>query len=126
MARPTRNRRSTKHRGNAAGMIETRGRTGRKPLASEKGSATRPGASSSRATKRRNRYEKPPTWKGSATRGVIAAVFVYAVIALLNRHSSPVSELILVPVVLAIYIPLIHYTDNYMYRRQLRKKAGQK
>jgi hypothetical protein len=48
------------------------------------------------------------------------------VIALLNRHSSPVSELLLVPVVLAIYIPLIHYTDNYMYRRQQRKKAEQK
>jgi hypothetical protein len=126
MARPTRNRRSTKHRGNAAGMIETRGRTGRKPTAGEKGSAARPGGSRSSTSKRRSRYDKPPTWKGSAMRGAIAAVLVFAVIAVLNRHSSPVSELILVPVVLAIYIPLIHYTDNYMYRRQQRKKAEQK
>jgi hypothetical protein len=126
MARSTRNRRSTKHRGNAAGMIETRGRTGRKPRANEKGSSTtRSAGQRSRSTGRRNRYDKPPTWKGSATRGGIAAALVYAVIALLNRHSSPVSELILVPVVLAIYIPLIHYTDSYMYRRQQRKKAQQ-
>jgi hypothetical protein len=126
MARSTRNRRSSKHRGNAAGMIETRGRTGRKPTAGEKGSAARPGASKSRTSTRRNRYDKPPTWKGSAIRGAIAAALVYVVIAVLNRHSSAVSELLLVPVVLAIYIPLIHYTDNYMYRRQLRKKAEQK
>ena len=44
MARPTRNRRSTKHRGNAAGMIESRGRTGRKPTGSEKGSASAKGS----------------------------------------------------------------------------------
>jgi hypothetical protein len=125
MARPTRNRRSTKHRGNAAGMIETRGRTGRKPTASEKGSSsTRGRAGGSRTTARRNRYDKPPTWKGSATRGAIAAILVYGVIALLNRHQSALSELLLVPIVLAVYIPLIHYTDTYMYRRQQRKKAG--
>jgi len=125
MARSTRNRRSTKHRGNAAGMIETRGRTGRKPTASEKRSSSARGrAGGSRTSGRRNRYDKPPTWKGSATRGAIAAVLVYGVIALLNHKQSPLSELLLVPIVLAVYIPLIHYTDNYMYRRQQRKKAG--
>src|SRR5579859_1396047 len=108
MARSTRNRRSTKHRGNAAGMIETRGRTGRKPTASEKGggSSARGRAGGSRTTARRNRYDKPPTWRGSATRGAIAALLVYGVIALLNRHQSPLSELLLVPIVLLVYIPL--------------------
>jgi hypothetical protein len=125
MARPTRNRRSTKHRGNAAGMIETRGRTGRKPRPDEKGSsAARGKTAGSSSTRRRNRYDKPPTWKGSAIRGGIAAALVYAVITILNKHSSPVTELVLVPIILAIYVPLIHYTDTYMYRRQQRKKAG--
>ena len=32
----TRKRRSTKHRGNAAGMVEQRGRTGRKPTEAER------------------------------------------------------------------------------------------
>jgi len=128
MARPTRNRRSTKHRGNAAGMIETRGRTGRKPRPNEKSSSSSSrggsGRGSTRSSGRRNRYDSPPTWKGAAGRGVIAAALVYVVIALLNKHSNPLTELLLVPVVLGVYIPLIYYTDNYMYRRAQRKKAG--
>ena len=32
----TRRKRRTKHRGNAAGVVESRGRTGRKPTAAEK------------------------------------------------------------------------------------------
>ena len=32
----TRRKRQTKHRGNAAGFVESRGRTGRKPTAAEK------------------------------------------------------------------------------------------
>jgi hypothetical protein len=124
MARSSRNRRSTKHRGNAAGMIETRGRTGRKPRPNEKGSSARGPSTGASSSRRRSRYDKPPTWKGSAIRGAIAAALVYAVIALLNKHSSPANELILVPIVLGIYVPLIHYTDTYMYRRQQRKKAG--
>ena len=32
----TRRKRQTKHRGNAAGMVESRGRTGRKPTPAEK------------------------------------------------------------------------------------------
>ena len=32
----TRRKRQTKHRGNAAGVVESRGRTGRKPTAAEK------------------------------------------------------------------------------------------
>ena len=121
MARSTRNRRS-KHRGNAAGMIETRGRTGRKPRPDEKGSSS--GRSRAGSTTRRSRRDSPPTWKGSALRGLVAAAFVYLVVTLLNKHSSAVQELLLLPIVLVIYVPLIHFTDNYMYRRSQRKKAG--
>ena len=32
----TKRKRQTKHRGNAAGVVESRGRTGRKPTADEK------------------------------------------------------------------------------------------
>ena len=124
MARPTRNRRSTKHRGNAAGMIEVRGRTGRKPSASEKGSKSSRGGRQSGPAQRRNRYDKPPTWRGSAARAVIAAAIVFAVSSLLIKKGSVVSKLVLLPIVLAIYMPLIYYTDNYMYRRQQRKKGG--
>jgi hypothetical protein len=125
MARSTRTKRS-KHRGNAAGMIESRGRTGRKPSASEKGtssSSSRSGGGGSR-NQRGNRYDKPPTWKGSVIRAVIAAGIVYALSTLLlGKKGSATNNLLLVPIVLALYTPMIYYTDTYMFRRRARKKA---
>ncbi|HEX4036405.1 MAG TPA: hypothetical protein VHX66_18345 [Solirubrobacteraceae bacterium] len=126
MPRNTRTRRS-KHRGNAAGMIESRGRTGRKPTAGEKGSSSSSsarGSSRSGSATRKTRYDKPPTWKGALIRAVIAAGIVYAIsTVVLNKHSSAVGNLILVPVVLVIYMPMIYYTDLFLYRRRLRRKA---
>jgi hypothetical protein len=124
MARSTRTKRS-KHRGNAAGMIESRGRTGRKPSAAEKGtsSSSSRGSGGSRSAKG-NRYDKPPTWKGSLIRAVIAAAIVYALSTLvLGKHTSAASNLLLVPIVLALYTPMIYYTDSYMFRRRERKKT---
>ena len=124
MARPTKNRRSTKHRGNAAGMIEARGRTGRKPSASEKGSSSGTGGRRGSGTQRRNRYDSPPTWKGAGIRAVVAAVIVYIVSTLLLKHTTAATNLALLPIVLAIYAPLIYYTDLFMYRRAQRKKSA--
>ncbi|HEY1777840.1 MAG TPA: hypothetical protein VGG41_16910 [Solirubrobacteraceae bacterium] len=106
-------------------MIESRGRTGRTPSAAEKGSSSssRGGSGGSRGA-RANRYDKPPTWKGSVIRAVIAAAIVYALSTLLlGKHSSALGNLLLVPIVLAIYTPMIFYTDTYMFRRRARKKA---
>lgn len=127
MARTTRNRRS-KHRGNAAGMIESRGRTGRKPSAAEKGSTSSRGGGGGggggSSGGRRNRYDKPPTWKGSLVRAVIAAVIVYGLSTfLLGKHTNATNNLLLVPIVLALYTPMIFYTDQYMYRRRLRRQS---
>jgi len=118
MARPTRSRRTSKHRGNAAGMIESRGRTGRKPTASEKRST----ASRSSQTSRRARHDKQPTWKGAAIRAVIAAAIVYALLTVVVKHTDALRNLLLLPVVVAVYMPLIYYTDRYMYRRAQRKR----
>src|ERR1700680_2339001 len=123
MARPTKNRRSTKHRGNAAGMIESRGRTGRKPSASEKGPGGGTGARRGSPAGRKNRFDKPPTWKGAGIRAVVAAAIVYAVSTLLLKNTTAVTNLTLVPIVLAFYTPMIYYTDLFMYRRAQRKKS---
>jgi hypothetical protein len=124
MARPTKNRRSTKHRGNAAGMIEARGRTGRKPSASEKGTAAGKGARRGATSGRKNRFDSPPTWKGAVIRAVVAAAIVYLVSTLLLKHTTAVTNLTLVPIVLAFYTPMIYYTDLFMYRRAQRKKSA--
>jgi hypothetical protein len=123
MARST--RRQTKHRGNAAGMIEARGRTGRKPRPDEKRTTSASGSrSSSGSSRRSSRYDKPPTWKGSAIRAVIAAALVYGVSTILLKQKSAATNLVLLPIVLALYMPLIYYTDRYMYRRAQRKRSG--
>jgi len=114
--------RKTKHRGNAAGMIESRGRTGRKPSATEKGSSGGRGRTS--GGPRKNRYDTPPTWKGALWRAAIAAAVVYAISTLLLKHTTATKNLLLIPVVLALYMPLIYYTDQFMYRRQQRRKAA--
>ena len=112
MPRTSKRRRPTKHRGNAAGAIEARGRTGRKPTASEKsGSGGRGGAG------------RPPTWKAAGLKAAVAAIVVYAISTLLLKKSVS-SNLLLLPIVVGIYAPLIYYTDMYMYRRYQRKQAA--
>ena len=57
---PTKRKRRTKHRGNAAGSIEARGRTSR----SQKLSPAEQ-KKADRATAREARMNKPPTWNGA-------------------------------------------------------------
>jgi hypothetical protein len=111
-------------------MIEARGRTGRKPTAAEKGGGGgrggRPGGGTSgkgKGSPRAKRYEQPPTWKSAGVRAVLAAVVVY-VISTLLLHRPVAANLILVPVVLCIYAPMIYYTDLWMYRRYVRRQAS--
>jgi hypothetical protein len=123
MARTTKRRRTTKHRGNAAGVIESRGRTGRRPTAAEKsGSGGRSGSARSTPKVRQNRYEKRPTWRGALIKAVAAAIVVYLAVSLLAKHSAT-GNLLLLPIIVGIYAPLIYYTDMWMHRRVMRKKA---
>ena len=115
----TRRKRRTKHRGNAAGVVESRGRTGRKPTAAEKsGNAGAPGQAKAKQLDRRDR---PPTWRGAFIRAMFAAVLLLlAMIVLLNKPSQAIA---LFPVVLLIYLPISYYTDVWIYRYRQRNKA---
>ena len=114
----TKRKRRTKHRGNAAGMIEARGRTGRKPTASEK----RPTAREEARAKRMERLDQPPTWRGALNRALLATGFLMIVFVLLLGRSIG-QALVLAPVVLAIYVPLGYMTDMAIYRSRQRRKA---
>ena len=113
----TKRKRQTKHRGNAAGKIEVRGRTGRKPTESERETG---GATKTRAT-RPNRFDSPPTWQGSAKRAGIATVIFVAAVIVATRRVVP--TLALAVFMLAIYVPMGYYTDLWAYRRRQRKLA---
>ena len=116
----TRRRRRTKHRGNAAGVVEARGRTGRKPTAAEKSGT---GAGTGRARESRlERLNRPPTWRGAFYRAMAAAVLLLLVSLLLLK--KPAQAIALFPVVLLIYLPISYYTDLWMFRRRQRNRAG--
>src|SRR2546423_8994690 len=107
----TRRRRRTKHRGNAAGVIESRGRTGRKPTAAEKRGA----ASAARKKDTVNdRRDRPPTWRGAFYRPMIAAVLLLLVAIVL--HVGPAVAYF--PSALLVYTPIIYYTTLGTYRRR--------
>jgi hypothetical protein len=117
----TKRKRQTKHRGNAAGMVESRGRTGRKPTQAEK-----TGKGSGRpATKetRLERMEKPPTWLGAFYRAMAAAVVMLLISILVLK--KPNEAVALFPVVLIAYVPISYYTDMWLYKRRMANKAKQ-
>jgi hypothetical protein len=117
----TKRKRQTKHRGNAAGVIETRGRTGRKPTAAEK-SGKGIGATGKKEPALA-RQDRPPTWLGAFYRAMIAAVLMLLICLFLIKNAN--EAIALFPVVLAIYVPISYYTDTWMFNRRMRKKAAQ-
>jgi hypothetical protein len=110
----TKRKRRTKHRGNAVGMVEARGRTGRKPNTNEKGGKT--------GSKRPDRRDEPPTWRGAFQRSVIAAV-IFVVLLLVLFKQKPAVTFVFGIVMLALYVPMSYYMDLWIYRRHQARKA---
>jgi hypothetical protein len=111
-------KRKRKHRGNAAGMVEARGRTGRKPTEEE-----RTAAKADAKPRRQSALDREPTWRGSANRAVVAAaVFVAAVLLIFKQPAAQAVSL--GAFMFLLYIPMGYYTDRMMYRRRQAKKAS--
>jgi Flp pilus assembly protein TadB len=116
----TRRKRQTKHRGNAAGVVESRGRTGRKPTAAEKSGSPRDVARAKE--KLVDKRDRPPSWRAAFTKAMFAAVvLLLVVIVLLHQKSNGAIELF--PLVLVMYTLVSFYTDKWVYDRRQRKKA---
>ena len=114
----TRKKRRTKHRGNAAGMVEARGRTGRRPSENEKAGGIKQDA----AARRQNRLASPPTWRSAFNRSLIAtALFVVLLIALAGQE--PAAAIIFAIAVLPLYVAATFYTDRYLHRRYVKKNG---
>jgi hypothetical protein len=112
----TKRKRRTKHRGNAAGMVEVRGRTGR-PVEPVKGGKGRGGAL------RADRLDRLPTWRSAANRSAIATVLFVVVITLIN--SPAVAFAFGIPMFF-LYTGVGFYTDKWVYERRQRRKAAGK
>ncbi len=121
---PTKKKRQTKHRGNAAGQVEVRGRTGRKPTASERGGkgSTRDTAAARRAA----RLDTPPTWRAALNRAFIATAMFFVLLVFFFRHQQIGPKIGIAVFMLAIYVPLGYYTDLFIYRRRQARKLQER
>lgn len=115
----TRRKRQTKHRGNAAGMVESRGRTGRKPTAAEKSGDAR--ALAREKEKLLDKRDRPPTWRGAFVKAMLASIVLLLVFILALKQSNQAIGLF--PIVLVFYTVVSYYSDKWMFDRRQRRKA---
>jgi hypothetical protein len=117
VAQQTKRKRKTKHRGNAAGIVESRGRTGRQPTASEKNKLTREDARNARLNRR-------PTWKGSITKAGLATIIMFAVLLLIGKDKNrAASASILALLIFAFYTPGAYYLETSMWKKRMKKQG---
>src|SRR4051812_9229480 len=98
----TKRKRRTKHRGNAAGAIEARGRTGRKLTAEEQ-------KASSKAQAPTQGARKPPSWNGAALKALAMAVLLFALtkLGILSKSQTSLQQsLFLSAMAFVLYTPL--------------------
>ena len=116
----TKRKRRTKHRGNAAGVVESRGRTGRRPTAEEL-------RNTSRETARDRRMNRPPSWNSAFLKaGLMAALlFLFTRIGVFGSEASVAQSLLLSVFALLLYTPLAYVTDRWVYQRAQRRRQQQ-
>jgi type VI protein secretion system component VasF len=114
---PTKRKRRSKHRGNAAGRVEARGRTGRKPTAGEQRKA-------SAAERRRERMLRPPTWNAAILRAALAALllFGFTQLGLTGERLTVQAGLTLALLSMLLYVPLGYLFDRWVYNKRLRQQ----
>jgi hypothetical protein len=114
----TKRKRQTKHRGNAGGVIEARGRTGRPLSADEK-------KRSDRDKRREERLYRKPTWKSSAQRAVLAGVFVFVIQIIANHKSAGIAAAVFTSMLaVLLYLGLGYYMEMFLWRRRMAKKQA--
>jgi hypothetical protein len=111
----TKRKRTRKHRGTPAGTIDRAGKTGRPQ--------TRGDAKQVARDRRKERLDRPPTWRSAVNRAAIAAaVFGVLVVVLFDRSMAEGSGL--AAFMFLLYIPLGFVTDKAVYSYRMRKKAA--
>ena len=120
---PTKRKRRSKHRGTAAGTIEARGRTGRRPEPVEQKKLTRDEA-------RARRLNKPPSWNSAAVKAAVMALllFVFTQVGLFGGQTPIEQSLLLCAFAMLLYTPLAYATDKFVYTRAQRrlKESGKR
>ncbi len=116
----TKRKRRTKHRGNAAGMVEVRGRTSK----SAAGAPAKNG--NGRATTARGPRGvplRPPTLKGAALKAVFGVVILFVFFRFVGNKNTTGEALAFCAVAFVLYTPIMFWTDKFIYQRKTRAAA---
>src|SRR4051794_4331340 len=111
----TKRKRRTKHRGNAAGVVETRGRTSRPPSPEVRKKQRKDAARASR----NDRFSKPPSWQSGASGARITTLLFAVVIVFAPKQPLP-QAIALGGFRLLLYLPTGYFPDSYFYNRRQR------
>jgi hypothetical protein len=117
----TKKKRQRKRRGTQGGRIDTKARRA-KPRTREEAKAR---ARSGRAKAGAPKADLPPTWRGSITRGLFAAVIFAVLLVLIFKRPLGVS-LAFGGFMLAFYVPAGYYIDTTLWRRRERTRIRER
>lgn len=118
----TKRKRRNKHRGNAAGMVEVRGRTS-KPIAGAPAKNGR-AASGGSTGKRSAPALRPPTIKSAALKALFGIVVLFIFFRFLTKDNTTGQAISFCLVAFLLYTPVMYFTDKFIYNRKLRQRAG--
>ena len=115
----TKRKRQTKHRGNAAGTVTNRGRTGRPPTPGERKVAQK----QTRDEQRQARLNRRPTWKAMAQRAGLASVMMFVLILVATKAKQIPFAFLLAIIAFALYVPAGYYLETFFWRRRMIKQG---
>ena len=121
----TKRKRRTKHRGNAAGMVEVRGRTG-KPMAGAPAKNGSPRRLERQPRRRARPALKPPTLQGAALKALFGVVILFIFFRFLSNGNSTGEALAFCAVAFVMYTPVMYWTDKFIYSRKLKQQAAKR
>lgn len=111
----TKKKRQRKRRGTQGGSIDAKRRAARPRSREEAKARARSGRGSG------TKADLPPTWRGSITRGLVAAVIFAVLLLAIFKRPLGVS-LALGAFMLAFYIPAGYFIDMTLWRRRERAR----
>lgn len=116
----TKRKRRNKHRGNAAGKIEARGRTS-KPLAGAPAKNGARAGGSARAA--RAMALKPPTVKSAMLKALFGVAILFVFFRFLSKGNTTGQALAFCAVAFVMYTPVMYLTDRFIYNRKLKQQG---
>jgi hypothetical protein len=108
----TKKRRQTKHRGNAAGMVESRGRTGAR--------GSQPGRVDSRGV----RIPPEPSIQRAVLKALVPVAILIPFIFLTQKGTPVTGKVFFIVLAFLMYIPMSYYIDRWAYNRYLKQRGA--